>query len=428
MKFTKIIFYLFLGLLAIPLSSCSDDGDDDVTPDTEITEDAISTKYVIIASSGDNDYLVVGDTLATDSIYDATSEDAVQAAGDRTWTFFGSDVVYGFLYNQGDASTTLSYILDSTSGTVEERNELALNISAQTRGVAGDYVYFVYSDRLSDTSASQYAYFYKVDPETDASTEYTVATDDLLEEGEAAYFTDVAEYEGYMIAGARSISSSSFTSDYYNSTYVVVFDEDLSVKQVISDSGRTGFVAGQKYSQGETGLEVVDDGDLYVFSSGQTSYAVADSITIPSGILKINAGDFTFDEDYFFNITDASDGYNLFRTYYLGGTSFAVLMYPGTNSNATFGVSADRFAIVDVSAETFTWVSNFPEASGEDDDPFSIGTPYVDSDNSRLLVPVTTSDDENYIYAIEPSEATTEELCSVTAESVKAVGKLTISE
>ncbi len=425
MKLTNLFLYLFIGLSTFTFSSCKDD-DDETTSESETTTDNTATKYVIAASSGDNDYLVIGDTLSSDVTYDATASDAVQAAGDRTWTFFGTDVVYGFLYNQSDAGTTASYILDD-SETITERNELALDISVQTRGVVGDNVVFAYSDRLKDTTAAQYAYFYVVDPETDASTEYEVATDDLLEDGEAAYFTDIAEYEGNMIAGARSISSSAFASDYYNNTYVVVFNDDFTVKQIIKDSGRTGFVAGQLYSQGETGLEVTDDGDLYVFSSGQTCYADAETTTIPSGVLKINAGEFAFDSDYFFDISAASDGYNLFRTYYMGGTTFVVMMYPGTNSNATFGVSADRFAVVDVAEETFTWVTGFPEASGADDDPFSIGTPFIDSDNSRLVVPVTTSDDDNYIYSIDPSDASSEQLSPVTAESIKAVGKLTVT-
>ncbi len=420
MKVTNLFLYLFIGLTTITFSSCSDDDD---TTESE-GGDTSTTKYVIAASSGDNDYLVAGDALSSDVTYDATATDAVQSMGDRTWTFVGTDVVYGFLYNQEDAGTTESYILNS-DGTIETRNELGLDVSIQTRGIVNDKLILCYSDRLRDTTAAQYAYFYKVDPETDASSDYTVATDDILEDGETAYFTDIAEYEGYMIAGARSISSSSFSSDYYNNTYVVVFNDDFTVKQVIKDSGRTGFVAGQLYSQGETGLEVTEDGDLYVFSSGQTCYADAASTTIPSGVLKINAGDFAFDEDYFFDISAASDGYNLFRTYYMGGTTFVVMMYPGTNSNATFGVSADRFAVVDVAEKSFTWVTGFPEASGVDDDPFSIGTPFIDSDNSRLVVPVTTSDDANYIYSIDPSDASSEQLSPVTAGSIKAVGKLT---
>ncbi len=380
-------------------------------------------KYVVAASSGDNDYLVLGGGISSETTFDATASSAVQSPGSRTWTFYGQEVVYGFLYNQADAGTTASYVL-SEDGEVIQRNELGLDVSIQTRGEVNGSLILAYSDRLRDPDVAQQGYFYQVDPETDASTLYNVVTDDLLEEGEVAYFTDIAEYEGKLIAGARSISSSSFSSAHYNNTYVVVFNEDFTVDQVIKDSGRTGFVAGQKYSQGETGLEVVESGDLYVFSSGQTNYADAESTTIPSGVLKINQGDFSFDQDYFFDISAASGGYNLFRAYYMGGTTFVLSMYPGTNANATFGIDADRFAVVDVASESFSWVTGLPSAAGLEEDPFLVGTPYIDMENNQLVVPITTSENTHYLYTIDPSASSASELSRVTAEGVKAIGVL----
>ncbi len=421
MKLNKLYYSMMVALAILVLASCSDDEDDN-----EAGESATS-QYIVAASSGENDYLVTGEDLATEITYDATASTALQSPGDRTWTFYGDDVVYGFLYNQTDAGATASYILES-DGTLTKRNELALDVSVHTRGEVNGQLILAYSDRWRDPSVVQHGYFYAVDPETDASQLYTIDTENLLEDGEVAYFTDVAEYEGYLIAGARTLNASSFASDYYNNTYIVVFNADYSVKQIIKDSGRTGFVAGQKYSQGETGLEVVESGDLYVFSSGQTNYADASTTTVPSGVLKINQGDFEFDDDYFFDVSDASDGYNLFRTYYMGGTTFVLSMYPGTNENATFGIDADRFAVVDVATKSFNWVSDFPSASGVEDDPFSIGTPFIDDTNNQLVVPVTTSDSEHYLYSIDPSGYSASQLSQVIAESVKAVGSLTYNE
>lgn len=411
----------------VTFASCSDDdGGSTVIDDQDNVDDGSDevteiSKYVVTASSGENDYIVSGDEIGSDVIFDATSSEAVQSPGDRIWSFFGDEVLYGFLYNQADAGTTASYLLDE-DGTISKRNELALDVSIHTRGEVNDELILAYSDRLRDTTVAQQAYFYKVDPDTDASQEYTLVTDDLLEEGEIAYFTDITEYEDKIIAGARSINSSAFTSDYYNNTYVVVFNDDFTVDQVIKDAGRTGYVAGQKYSQGDTGLEVVDSGDLYVFSSGQTSYADAETVTVPSGILKINAGTFEFDDDYFFNITEASGGYNLFRTYYMGGTTFILAMYPGTNADATFGIDADRFAVVDVAAQTFEWVSNFPENALPS---WEFRTPYVDEENGRLIVSATPAEGENYLYAIDAETAEATQLSEVIGESVKIIGKLT---
>ncbi len=423
MKFKNLYFNLMVAALLtmLPLTSCEDDGNDNES------ESNVESKYIVVASSGENDYLVTGNAVVKDSTFDATSADALQSAGSSFWTFVNDKVAYGFLYNSTEAGVTGSYILNS-DGTISQRNELGLEVSVHTKGIVGDKLIVAYSDRLRDLTTTNYAYFYEIDPETDASTLYSIDSKDMLEEGESGYITDIAEYEGYMIAGARSINSSSFTSDYLNNTYVVVFNSDYSIKQVIKDEGRTGFVAGQKYSQGLTGLEVVDDGDLYVFSSGQTNYVVAESLIIPSGILKINAGDFEFDEDYFYNITEASGGYNLFRSYYMGGTTFVLSMYPGKGSDATFGVDADRFAVVDVATESFSWVSNFPTASGIEDDPFYVGEPFIDSDNNQLVVPVITSDNENYLYTINPETSIATMGAKVVAEGVSAIGVLTAEE
>lgn len=425
MKAKKQFYSLFVfAIIALlPFTSC-DDSEDIPEPDPE---PEATSKYVVIASSGENDYLVAGNAIAADSTYDATSAGALQSVGNSFWSFVGDKVAYGFLYNQTEAGTTGSYILNA-DGTISQRNEIGLEVSIHTKGIVNDKLVVAYTDRLRDTTVANTAYFYEIDPETDIATAYTVVTNDMLEEGEAGYLTDIAEYEGYMIAGARSINAPAFTSDYLNNTYVVVFNSDYTVKQVIKDEGRTGFVAGQKYSQGLTGLEVVNNGDLYVFSSGQTNYVVADSILIPSGILKINAGDFEFDQEYFYNITEASNGYNLFRSYYLGGSTFVLSMYPGKGSNATFGVNADRFAVVDVAAESFTWVSGFPTASGIEDDPFAVGEPFVDSGNELLIVPVVTSDNDNYLYSINPSTATASQQSEVIAEGVSALGKLSVEE
>ncbi|MBV7440867.1 DUF4374 domain-containing protein [Weeksellaceae bacterium TAE3-ERU29] len=412
-----------LGWIAMSLlifSSCTDDNKN---------EETIGAKeqYVVAVSSGNNDYLVGTENL--ESTIDATSSNAIQAPGDRIWNFFENKVAYGFIYNQTDPSTTASYILNK-EGNIEQRNELALKVGVHTRGLVNGELILAYSDRNRPPKEGQpvqpqKAYFYKVNPNTDATSgPFEIETKNLLGNGEFAYFTDIAEYEGSMIAGARSLKDAKFNSDHFNSTYVVVFNSDFTVKKVIKDTGRTGFVAGQKYSQGETGLEVVDNGDLYVFSSGQTNYPNANTLMIPSGILKINKGTMEFDKGYFFNITEASNGHNLFRTYYVGGDKFIVNMYDGKGDKATFGASADRFAIVDVVKKEFKWVTGIPKAAGGKEDKFSIGTPYIEKNKSRIIVPITDSNSESYLYEISAGNTQAKKLGKVVGESAKAIGKL----
>lgn len=425
MKTNKKNFLKFaLMCTVLTFGACSDKND---TPTVEPEETKIS-KYIVTAGSGENNYLVAGDNISASTTFDATSSGAFQSPGDRIWSFVGDNVAYGFLYNQADAGVTSSYILDA-NGKIQKRNELALNVSIQTKGLVNGKLILAYSDRLRDVAAVQKAYFYSVDPANDASKSYTVTTSDLLEKGETAYLTDIAEFDGKMIAAARSISDSGFKSKYYNNTYIIVFNNDFTVNKVIKDSGRTGFVAGQLYSQGETGLEVIDNGDLYAFSSAQTNYADAASSTIPSGILKINKGTTTFDGNYFFNITEASNGYNLFRAYYVGGTKFVLSMYPGKGDKATFGVAADRFAVVDVSSKTFKWVTGIPKAATTAaEDKFSVGAPFVDGETKNVLVPIRLSDNTKFVYSIDANTAVATQGAKIISEDIKAIGKLSYKE
>ena len=298
-----------------------------------------------------------------------------------------------------------------------------------TRGLVNGELILGYSDRNraskeGEPAKEQKAYFFKVNPNTDATQSFEIPTKNLLGNGEFAYFTDIAEYEGNIIAGARSLKNAKFDSDHFNTTYVVMFNPDFTVKKVITDTGRTGFVAGQRLSQGETGLEVVDNGDLYVFSSGQTNYSYAETSTIPSGVLKINKGTTEFDKGYFFNITDASGGHNLYRTYYVGGSKFVVNMYDGKGDKATFGVSADRFAVVDVVKKEFKWITGIPKAKGGRGDKFLIGSPYIDKTNSRIIVPITDSNSEAYLYEINTKDTQAKKLGKIVGESAKGIGKL----
>ena len=417
-----------LGLIAMSLlifSSCTKDNKEKET-EGETTEN-VKEQYVVAVSSGENDYLVGTENL--ENTINATSSEAFQTQGSRLWNFFENKVAYGFIYNQTDPSTTASYILNK-DGKIEKRNELALKVGVHTRGLVNGELILGYSDRNREPKPGQpkedqKAYFFKVDPKTDASKSFEIKTENLLGNGEFAYFTDIAEYEGNIIAGARSLKDAKFSSDHFNTTYVVVFNPDFTVKKVITDTGRTGFVAGQRLSQGETGLEVVDNGDLYVFSSGQTNYAEAKTSTIPSGVLKINKGTMEFDKDYFFDITKASGGSNLYRTYYVGGDKFVVNMYDGKGEKATFGVSADRFAIVDVVKKEFKWVEgDLPKAKGGKKDKFLIGSPYIDKKNSRIIVPITDSDANSYLYEISTGSTQAKKLGKIIGESAKGIGKL----
>src|SRR5699024_2893307 len=288
----------------------------------------------------------------------------------------------------------------------------------QVRGDYKDNLLVGYSSR---SHTDPVATFYKINATTEAiSDEIVVPTDTLAPQGEIAYFTDIAQYGDYILAGFRTISGGAddelgtFGSEHLNETFIAVYDKNFNPVKVIHDSGRTGQIAGQTRSQGRTGIDQVDNGDVYVFSSA------IEAPDVPSGVLKINEGELAFDQDYFFNISEASGGSDVYRTYYMGGTTFIVRMFDG-QASANPDVPRTGFAVVDVAQKTFTWVED-----GVPSEISAISAPYIDKDNNQLIYGITTPDTRPHLYSIDPETATMTQGTEVVAEGILGIGKLTI--
>lgn len=396
-------------------TACSSDdnpSDDSQTPGS-------SEQYVVMSTDTENTYLLTAEDISQGSIAPNASNSR-QVIGTPTWYFAKDIATYGFIYRQGDPGTTQSFSLNA-DGKLEARNEINLNVSIQSRGMVDDEIFLQYSSRnyLEPTST-----FYKINPITQAvSGPFVINTENMVDNGEYAYLTDIAGYQGKVLIGIRTIKAGSdggeetddlFASDFNDHTYVGVFNKDLELEKIIEDQGRTGVVAGQLRAAGETGIEPVENGDIYMFSSA------LDAPDVPSGVLKINGSSLEFDQNYFFNISEASGGYKLFRTYYAGNNNFVLRMF--TEPNTASGSPDDtrnKFAVVNVANQTFNWVDNVPSGI------LSIGEPHVDKSVQKVVFPIETSGYPT-LYHIDVPTATMTAGMEIKAEEVTAVGKLTI--
>lgn len=399
------IFLLALGSMLLTFSACSKD--DNNGPDIPTGGDY---QYVIAASSGENSYLIQTDNIDGGSI---RAQGGIQVLGNRSWYFYNDFAAYSFIYSQGDPGKTSSFVLND-EGILTPRKELGLNKSIQTRGVYNEYIYAAFSSRASTDPV---ATFYQINTKTEAvSSEISVNTKNFTGNGEMAYFTDIAQYGEYVLAGVRTIKAGAdggtwTDTDFADSTFVAVFNKDLSVKTIIRDGGRTGQILGMSKSNGETGIEVVDNGDVYVFASA------TNSATAPSGVLKINKGDLTFDEEYFFDISEASGGNKLWRVYYVGDNKFVLQMYTNTGQAGVTDGIITKFAVVDVATKDFDWVTGVPG------DILEIGTPLIDKEENRVVFPIEASSG-SHLYIVNPSNKTMTKGIEVVAEGIKGIGKL----
>lgn len=414
MKFIRqsILSLLFGGFLL--LASCSsDDNNDGKADDNPFAEE----QYMVVATDSENSYLMTVTDIAEGSI-SPNSSNSLMVMGTPTWYFAEDIAAYGFIYRQGDPGTTQSFALNH-EGKLQSRNEINLTVSIQSRAFINDKIYVEYSSRnyLQPTAT-----FYKIDPYTQAvSGPFTINTEEIAGNGEYAYLTDIAAVNDDILVAFRTIRAGSdgneddlFASDFNDHTRIAVLNQDLELQKVITDTGRTGNIAGQFRGGAETGIEVTDNGNVYAFASA------LDGEGVDSGVLKLNTDTMEFDEDYFFNISEASGGYKLYRSYYVGGNTFVLRMFTDAGiASASPDYTRTKFAVVNVVDQTFDWVANVPSGILE------IGEPFVDKSKKEVVVPIETSGYPK-LYIINTQTAQMTEGLEIKAEGLTGVGKLRI--
>lgn len=415
-------YYTFLAAsFVLGTISCDDSS-------TEIpgTEPGGETKgaYVIAASSEDSDYLLQTANIDKGSV--TALGNGIESSGNRNWVFY-KNKAYSFLYSKGDPGKATSYMLDE-KGALKKNSELDLTISITTRGFYDDYIILLNSTRsITDARGT----FYFVDAVNNKVNDaITVDTKELAGNGQMAYFTDLAQVGDEIFASYKCVEGLGATNatrmnvTLFDTLWVAVYSYDkaanaLTLKRKITDTGRTGFVAGAAQSQHETGLSQADNGNLYAFSSAPIDPS-PNSKNLPSGVIRIKKGETEFDKGYFFNIQEVSGGYHLYRVWNVGGSRYALQMYTAPNDMSSTALRT-RFAIVDVESKTFNWVTGLPEATTIT----SVSKPYVSEKEGTIAFALTTSSEHPFIYQVDAATAAATKGVEVISEGVSGIGKLT---
>jgi len=127
------------------------------------------------------------------------------------------------------------------------------------------------------------------------------------------YYLDMVERDDKLFMGVHYENNFVPAND---SAYVAVIDLNANaVEKVIADN-RTGMVFGGQGSN--AGMIKAENGDIYVQGLGTLN----DGGSSPSGVLRIKAGSSDFDEDYFFDLVEATGNisYGIYHT--SGGRTF----------------------------------------------------------------------------------------------------------
>ena len=440
------------------LTSCSEEGGQ--TPPAPSTE--ASTLYVIPAVDGDATYLLTATTLDSGKV--SAIGNGTEVMNATYWVYKNTDYAFALVYNKGGAGTGASYYLDS-NGQIAEKCTYTYN-RITTYGTWGDNVITASTGNSSQADAEgnypQVLLFNYLNATDGTQEEGTAVAENFLGNGEKVHFAGIVETNNRLytsvIPGGMSLygishwpemvtdatlvtteaggsGSGAYTAgvipstQYPDSAFVAIYSGSLfNDTPVIARTGKIGFACGRMRSQYYQTIWAADNGDVYAFSPGYgRSFVSTDALkkvtgTLPSGVVRIKAGDTTFDDSYYVNIEELGNKNPLFRCWHIDEDYFLLQLYKnGVESMINDGQNADvsELAVFKAEEGTLTLITGLPEN-------MSIGgEPYGEDGSVYIPVNVTTDAYPSF-YKVDMHTATAVKGLTVEAESIKTAGKLAI--
>ena len=427
-----------------------------------------SERPYVIASEGTFSNTTTNALLSASSLDGGVigMEQGLVNDGASYWVFWGDKYLYGLTYNQGNAGTTRSYVMNADYTLSPRSAEYAVR-RFTTVGVYGNYVMTTSTGDGPQEMADENGYLPKailisllnVEDETyttNNTLEEQYLSENFLGNGEFVTFAGLEQvgsklytatvamglsqygvrsgdgkwiregYEDLVKTEAGGSGSGSYKegelqwTQYPDECWVAIFDDEtLSGKRLLR-TDKISYAAGRYNSQYYQMVWATDGGDIYVFSP---SYAKTMSderqrTSLPAGVVRIKAGAEDFDADYYVNLEQLTDGLSFQRTWYIGGDKFLMLMYDSVLEPGKTMV-ANRLAIFDAATSEFKYVEGLPSAehiSGFGNEP------YVE--DGKAYVTLSLTNDYPSVYVIDTHTAAATKGLTVQATKLRAVGRL----
>ena len=451
-------------LPALALTACSDDKDEPAqgpdTPDTPAAEAKFVFATTVQGSNGTTNVLLTGESLDEGTI--TTVGNGLQNDGATQWVFY-RDYLYALTYNQGNAGTTRSYILNA-QGEMEARNRTYKinrfssygaydnNIITMSTGAGPEqfadakgyrpmtllvtYLDVVnQSTRDNDTSTGAYSmenflgngeYVTLAGAEQSGNRLYCGAVPMGLSQYGAAFENGrwikkgnenlVHTSDGGQGAGAYKAGELVGTQ-YPDECWVAIYDSETMLNPTLAYTNKISTPCGRYRSQYYQTVWADDKGDIYVFSSSYAKTMTDDrqKTGLAAGVCRIKAGDTKFDDSYYCNIEAQTPGGNrsFMRCWPAGGSCFLMVMYdrPLTEANP----EATELAIFNAETQKLTYVTGLPD--GVD----SVGKT-VYTQNGKVYIPVNVENERPAIYAIDTASASATKGVTIEATDITGFG------
>lgn len=386
--------------------------------------------------------------------------------GASYWVFYGDKYLYGLTYNQGNAGTTRSYVMNDDCTLTARPAEYAVR-RFTTFGIYDRYIMTFstgdgpaeWADANGFIPKSFLVSYLDVEAETYATNntlEEHYLSENFLGNGEFVTLAGVEEVDGKIFSAAVPMGLSQYGvkaeggkwvkpgnedlvkteaggsgsgaykegelqwTQYPDECWVAIFEDETLAERKLIRTDKISYACGRNKSQYYQMIWTAESGDVYVFSP---SYAksMADErqqTTLPAGVVRIKAGTEEFDPDYYVNIEALTNGISFLRTWYIGGSKFLMLMYDMPLAPATT-MTASRLAIFDAESASLRYVEGLPSAERIS----GFGTaPY--SEDGKCYIAVTLTDDYPAIYAIDTATAVATKGLTVEATQIGGIGRL----
>ena len=373
-------------------------------------------KFVIAAlpqaaQGGVADYLFTTDDL--ESGFLSTQGNGIEQDGTYRYYTVSKNIFFSMLYGQGNPGAVTAYQLND-QGKLNKMTNFQSETVQAFAPVDDDILMFKVSRRQT-TENSQW---YKVSTSSLTITgQGQVNTKALAGNGEMAHFSWIKQVGNKVFAPYFCIKGDDkdgFGTQYPDSSWIAVFNyPDMTLDKVIRDN-RTSFI-GAYFTDG---LELVENGDVYAWSSPIVTSDGKFTSTKPAAVMRINKGTTEYDPSYFFNITEASKGAYVFDKLYLGNGNFIFCM---SDKKDAYAGGAAKFAIVNVITQTFKWVTGSPSP---DDVDFLTTNNYSPKDGNTGFIGITTKDGKSVIYKFDAASATATPGLTITGGKVTAINWL----
>ena len=416
----------------------------------------------VTASNNTVNVLLTSKTLDEGVI--STVNNGLVNDGASQWVFYKDRYLYGLTYNQGNAGTTRSYVMNSNHEVQARSGEFAVK-RFTTYGIYDKYIITAstgdgpaeYADGnlyLPKTFLLSYLDVADETFNTNDTKNKAYQSENFLGNGEFVTLAGIQEHNNkiysaavpmglsqygaavdggkYILPGNEDLvktedggsNSSSYKkgelqwTQYPNECWVAIFDDATMTTKKLISTDKISYACGRFKSQYYQTIWEAGNGDIYVFSPSyaKTMKDARQQTVLPAGVVRIPNGREDFDS-YYCDLEKQSGGKSFLRCWHIADDYFLLLMYDRPLTET--GFEAKELAVFKAESKKLTYVTGLPSA-----DLISGFGNTLYAENGYAYMAVTTTDGYPAVYKIDPSSATATKGVAVEATQITGIGKL----